>query len=88
MRRTLTMLSVLAVMVVLASGVALALNQVSCSPPPTDPAADDVCNGTTKSDVIVGTKNSTTASMLWLATTPSTGASGTISSTAFVARIR
>ena len=56
MKRTMAMFSVMVTMLLLASGVALAANQVSCNPPSNDPAADDVCYGTTKSDVITGTE--------------------------------
>ena len=54
MRRTIAMLSVMGTMLLLASGVALALNQVDCTTS-TDPA-DGICYGTTKSDVILGTE--------------------------------
>ena len=53
MRRTIAMLSVMVTMLLLASGVSLALNRVDCATA-TDPA-DGVCYGTTKSDVILGT---------------------------------
>jgi hypothetical protein len=63
MRRTLTMLSAMAVMVVLASGVALAVNQVTC-PGLVDPSDPDsggaLCEGTTKADQITGSPYSET----------------------------
>jgi len=49
------MLTVVVMMLVLASGVALALNRIDCSTS-TDPG-DGICSGTSEADLIVGTDN-------------------------------
>ena len=57
MRRIIAVLSMMAVMLGLASGVALALNQVTCTGlvDPSDPSSEGaLCDGATKADQITG----------------------------------
>lgn len=54
MGRAIAMLSVMVTMLLLASGVALAVNQIDCS---TSIDSSGICSGTTKADSIVGTDN-------------------------------